>query len=252
MGVKKPYHRTVRAFTDGNYSKGGKGSYVRHPQYAQAPQAYVRAFEVLQRDFLKLLDFVEPADECGTTYSFQIHGLLMRVCIEVEANLKAIVYENEIARPGDDGLNMTLYRKLNASHHLSSYEVRLPIWRGKLGCRTPFSAWAGTGALEWYRAYNNSKHDREAEFYQANFHNLVDAFSGLVALLSAQFLSEDYSPHVGTIGFENGDIRSDFESAIGGYFLVKYPSDWTPDELYDFDLKAFWSDPSPFDKLRLT
>jgi hypothetical protein len=38
---------------------------------------------------IEAVDYVEPADQNLNTYSFRIHELLMRACIEVEANCKA-------------------------------------------------------------------------------------------------------------------------------------------------------------------
>ena len=35
-----------------------------------------------------------------------------------------------------------------------------------------------------------------------------------------------------------GGIDDGLKSAIGGYFRIKYPTDWTEDELYDFK----WAD----------
>jgi hypothetical protein len=92
---------------------------------------------------------------------------------------------------------MSEYRKLNASHCLSSYQVRIPVWRGEKSERQPFAAWASGGNLPWYGAYNATKHDRHESFDQATFQHLTDAACGLVALLTAQFLHHE-SPGKGT------------------------------------------------------
>ena len=36
------------------------------------------------------------------------------------------------------------------------------------------------------------------------------------------------------------------EPAIGGYFRVKFPTDWPVDEQYDFDWAAIENQPDPF------
>ncbi|MGY4353263.1 hypothetical protein ACVWXM_009780 [Bradyrhizobium sp. GM7.3] len=64
-----------------------------------------------------------------SAYSFRIHSLFMRTCIEIEANFKVILAENNCSRSGRQ-LNMVDYRRVDATHHLSSYEVMLPIWSG--------------------------------------------------------------------------------------------------------------------------
>ena len=56
----------------------------------------------------------------AVAFSYRIHALLMRTCIEVEANFKAILEENTFTPPPNRSLNMTDYRKVDATHHLSS------------------------------------------------------------------------------------------------------------------------------------
>jgi hypothetical protein len=246
MAVTKPYFRTARQLADGSYKSNGNGRYVSEARFAIAGHQYVLAFLLLQKDILELFDFVEPADVNLPCYSFRTHELHMRTCIEVEANCKAILSENGYVRRGD--WNMTDYRKLNATHHLSFYEVRTPIWRGTSGKRSPFAPWARSGALCWYQAYNAAKHDRHNQFPLANFENLLDAFCGLVALLSAQFITFDFQPAVYGVGY--GGPEGGFDTALGGYFHVKFPTDWATADRYDFNWQALQKDPDPF--LRLT
>jgi hypothetical protein len=80
----------------------------------------------------------------------------------------------------------------------------------------------------WYSAYNATKHDRHNEFVRANLENLLNAVSGLVALLSAQFCREDFSP--GPDLFAAEGPNDSFESAIGSYFRVKFPDEWPANE----------------------
>jgi hypothetical protein len=65
-----------------------------HPDYAKTPEQYIRAFKILQKDFIELFDYIEPADRNNPAYSYRTHALLMRVCIEIDANFKAIFVEN--------------------------------------------------------------------------------------------------------------------------------------------------------------
>lgn len=109
IGLPKPFRRTCRQFIDGEYAEGGRSQYIEHPKYAQAAEHYVRGFLVIQKDVLELFDHVEPADRNEGCYSYRIHALLQRVCIEVEANWKAIFRENgyEPRRP-----NIREYQKI--------------------------------------------------------------------------------------------------------------------------------------------
>lgn len=109
-----------------------------HPQFANSPGHDVRAFLLILKDLQELFDYVEPGDENLPCYSYRIHALLLRSCIEVEANCKAILKENGYTKASD--MNMGDYKKVNTTHHLSSYEIKIPHWNGAKGIRTPFQA----------------------------------------------------------------------------------------------------------------
>lgn len=139
MAVSKPYRRNVRQFTNGSYSESGKWMYILHPKFAQDPDKYVRGFLLLLKDVQELFDYVEPSDQNLRTHSFRIHELLLRSCVEVEANCKAILSENGYSKSSD--WNMADYRKINTTHRLSSYKVKVPYWTGAQNIRSPFFAW---------------------------------------------------------------------------------------------------------------
>src|SRR4051794_35699083 len=111
MGIMRPFRRTVRPFGDGKYPSGGDGCYIQHPKYASDAKQYQRAFTILQKDFLELTDYIEPAQANFCCYSYRTHELLMRTCAEIEANFRAIYADNGHRRPDD--LNMRDFFKLN-------------------------------------------------------------------------------------------------------------------------------------------
>ncbi len=245
-----PFRRTCRQFVDGSYGDSGKWMYILHPKFTQDPEHYVRAFTLIQKDLFELFDYIEPSDTNLPCYSYRIHALHMRTCIEIEANLKAILRENGYSRSGD--WNMNDYKILEGTHFLSAYEVKIPVWQGTANARMPFALWVGGAALPWYQAYNEAKHDRHDKFRQANFANLLDAISGLVAILSAQFYTHDFSPSAPTLALSGlGGPPSGYESAIGGYFHVKFPAAWPTADRYNFNWQSLSQNADPFQTLAL-
>jgi hypothetical protein len=243
-----PFRRTCRQFVDGTYANSGKWMYILHPKFAQDPEHYVRAFTLIQKDLFDLFDYIEPSDTNLACYSYRIHALHMRTCIEIEANFKAILRENGYSRSGD--WNMNDYKKLEATHLLSAYGIKFPVWQGTANTHMPFAPWASGGTLPWYQAYNEAKHDRHDKFCQANFGNLLDATGGLVVILSAQFYTHDFSPsrpNLALSGF--GGPPSGYEEAIGGYFHVKFPTTWPSAEQYAFDWQLLGQNADPFQSL---
>lgn len=99
MTITNSYYRTCRQFSDGSYASSGKAKYIERPEFAQDAAHYVRAFLLIQKDLINLFDYIEPSDQNLQTYSFRIHELLLRTCVEVEANFKAILRENGYSHP---------------------------------------------------------------------------------------------------------------------------------------------------------
>jgi hypothetical protein len=240
MGLTKPYRRTVRQLEDGSYANSGNGNYVLHQKYAQAPEHYIRAFLLLQKDLIKLFDYIEPADENLSAYSFRVHELLLRACVEVEANCKAILAANKYS--GRRSLNMDDYKKIEQSHKLSGYRVRFPTWHGIRAERTPFAAWATSSSLPWYRAYNSTKHDRHDNFELATFEHMLDAVCGCLVILSSQFRDGNFS---GFYALGGGGRSDGMELATGGYFFIGFPV-WPDNERYSFNWSELKDEADPF------
>ncbi|MCH8684271.1 hypothetical protein [Pedomonas mirosovicensis] len=246
MAVTRPYRRIIRQFADGDYAEGGRWMYIRHPKYATDPAHFIRSFLMIQRDLQSLLDFIEPADTNLQTYSFRIHQLLMATCMEIEANFKAIFFDNGCDL-GSKG-NIKTYEQVGKSHQLSGYEIKLPLWRERTMILRPFRNWPnaiGKGP-SWYQAYNNLKHNRHENFAQANLENLLNAIAGLAILLTAQFQHEAFSSGPDFLSISLEADTGGFESCIGDYFTVRYPTDWPENERYDFDWRQFKSEKDPF------
>jgi hypothetical protein len=163
--------------------------------------------------------------------------------VEVEANCKAILSENGYARAGD--WNMRDYKKIEKTHLLSAYEVKVPTWSGSSAMWTPFAAWRSGASLPWYKAYNETKHDRHLKFEEATFKHLIAASCGLLVLLSAQFETNDFSP--GNTLLAVGGAGDGMESGIGGFFRVRFPDNWPLELRYDFDWQTLCKESDPFD-----
>lgn len=242
MGIAKPYRRTFRQFKDGIYFGNMMEAYLEHPKYAQSPAHYIRAYLILLKDMQELFDYVEPADDNLQCYSYRIHELLLRACVEIEANCKAILIENGYTKSGR--MTMNDNKKIEASHRLSAYEIRMPFWRGAERKRCPFSAWQTSGTLPWYEAYNAAKHDRHNAFDKATLEHMTDAMSGLIILLSSQFFTCNYGAcnwyHIGE------RIYDGMQPTTGHYFRIKYPHDWPVGERYDFWWPEIQNETDPF------
>lgn len=259
MSISKPFHRNYRKVKEGSNSGYSDWAYIVDRDYAQSPEHYTRAFSIIQSDLMKLFEFLEPCDINLTTYSFRIHELLMRICIEVEANFKAILRENIYSPTYTNGIragqqrlendwNINDFRKVNKTHHLDNYTVEFPYWKGNNKRIRPFDKWATNGPLEWYQAYNKSKHDRFNSFEEANFKNLLYAYSGLFVLLSSQFRNHSFSTGGQSLGVLVDSYYAG-EFGIGGFLMIEFPTNWDEDEMYDFDWSKLKKESCRFQKI---
>lgn len=233
MNPNKPFRRTFRQMKPAVNSGYSQWAYIRDRDYATNAIHYVRAFLLIQDDLKRIFEFIEPSDENESVYSFRIHELYMRTCIEIEANFRAIMEDNKYT-PQIKNTNMTIYKKVDVSHRLSSYRTNLPIWTGTNDVFSPFASWKTCSMLSWYQDYNESKHNRQTGFKKANLSNLLNAVSGLLILLSAQFRTEEFSAASDVLG-TSGHGYHIFDPAIGSMFRIEFPNDWPEAEQYDFD-----------------
>ena len=264
MSFNKPFHRNYRPIKENGPQAGySDWAYIIDKGYAKNPEHYTRAFLIIQEDILKLFQFVEPSEINSNTYSFRIHELLMRICIEIEANFKAILKENIFTplykngkkagkpRPEKDW-KMSDFKIINKTHHLDNYAIELPFWKGNGNIRKPYISWETNGELPWYQAYNQSKHDRLESFETANFSNLIDAYCGLCVLLSAQFRHVDFRPgsdSIESVGYSYFGDDGIAGFGIGDYLMVDFPDNWNDDEKYEFDWTQLKKENSRFEKI---
>jgi hypothetical protein len=244
--IRLPFFRTFRKLKTHSNSGYSQYSYPLDKSYANNPVHYTRAFLLLQEDIKGLFEYIEPADENLSTYSFRIYELMFKCCSELEANFKAILRENGYGRATEADWNMKDYSKVNVSHMLSGYKVSYPIWRGKNFTFQPFEPWGRSDKLAWYQAYNNAKHNRNESFEDANFQNLLSAFAGLFILMTAQFSKHDFLPGVPVLAAGGSDYY-DGEFGIGSYLILEYPN-WPDKELYNFDWSKLKEMPERFRK----
>jgi hypothetical protein len=255
MPINKPYYRCYRPNI-----KENKLEYLRDKRNVENPYDYIRKLEIIYSRLEKIFEFVEPIDTNGDTFSIQLSSLLLDICTTIEANFRSIMNKNgykknpNIKRDKDiKSWNIYDYYKVNRSHHLSSYEIKIPFWKGDNNIRNPFENW---GKLKdsptWYQAYNHVKHNMIEKFNEATLNVVVDAFCGLAVIISAQFYDDEIlrDPDayiLESYGFPS--YRGDFLQTIKTPLLIKYPDDWTDEDKYDFNWNEIKSNPEPFNKV---
>lgn len=255
MAFPKPFHRNVRGMKPGPNAGYSGWAFIEDPDYAENAAHYTRALLLILDDLKSIFDYVEPSDEGKAAFSYRIHALLMRTCIEIEANLKAILEANVFSPQVGRSLTIRDFRRIDVTHHLSSYEAVLPIWNGVAPTIRPFEPWRSVRGLSapqgvplgWYQAYNASKHSRQQAFKQANLWTLIEAVAGLLIVVTAQFKTVTFDAGPDHLIMSSGPHPH--EHSIGELFRIKYPDDWADHEMYEFDWATLKTQADRFDKI---
>jgi len=234
--IDKPYRRIIRPFErlkDGScaYKQAGvDDNYYMDSDYAPNRVELVRAYSIIERDLVRLFEYIEPADKNRETYSHRLYELLLRASTEFEANCKGILGANDYNCPRD--FNICDYHKTNEASRLSEYEVRVSVWRGAPKVFRPLDKWSVGRSLVWYQAYNCVKHDRSRSFQKANLENVLSAVAGVLVVLFSQFYVLCFRAHAHVGLYHLGDGWFSHEDSI---FAIKPPTTWTETDFYRFD-----------------
>lgn len=202
-------------------------------------RSLVTTAHLIIQDLYELFNYIEPSNANLNTYSHRIYELLLRTSTEFEANCKAILLSNGYQTTGN--LNIPHYFKITQFAKLSEYEVTFGRWNNNRVFK-PFASWnSGTySPLPWYQAYNNVKHNRYANFNQANLEHLMNAIAGLLCILYAQ-----YGENMADACFEGISAIQESESKVStGTFEMSTPT-FPESDMYDFNWNYLKNDPSP-------
>lgn len=154
-------------------------------------RAAEQALRILIEKLDEILLYIEPSLSGLKAYGHKTRELLILSCTEVE-NLWTQYMK--IANVGPSGRSFTTndYVKLLGPLYLAEYEVSFKLFNG-IPEISPFLSWSSanpTQSLNWYDAYNKTKHDRSLHFSEATLENCLHALSAAIAMFCVR-----YSPY---------------------------------------------------------
>jgi len=131
-------------------------------------------FISLERDFEDSLQFIELDAINENCFSLAYLKMLFSACIETEAILKALI--------GATGGNINKWRPDILAKHPNFHQIKVSIPRYSMDIQ-PWASWATNTNPAWWRAYNDTKHNRGMNFRKANQAHTIEAIAGLFASL---------------------------------------------------------------------
>lgn len=248
MSLSAPYYRIYRPSINKSCFEDKTFGYAQDCRYIDLHEksSLLNATKLILKDFIEILDYVEPCDANLQTFSHRIYELLLRTCTEIEANMEGILNSNGYRKQGKGNINMDDYRKIESATKLSEYSVIMHQWRPDRTVR-PFEAWnTPNKPLPWYKSYNEVKHERSKNFEKANLENLSNAICGLLCILYAQF-----GKAIGQIDNISEKLVFSIEEDIIeiGQFDILLPT-FLESEKYCFDWNELKDTQEPYSKYR--
>lgn len=148
-------------------------------------QSFV-ALKLLLAKMQDIFETVEPGQTNLHTHGHRIRELLLLAAMEVEASWAAVLRANGYS---GDRFTTRDYVKLLAPMLLDSFSLELRSYP-EFPSVTPFKGWAAqspTKSLDWYDAYNQTKHNREECLDVATLERAVNAVGAAAVMFYAQF-----------------------------------------------------------------
>ncbi len=149
------------------------------------------AYKLMVDDFLQLIEFVAPSKNNYDTFSHRLYQLQFRIATEFENICKIIIRDKFNGSPCK---NIMDYHIINSTYNLHKYNVGLLFALPKTYNVRPFKQWRDGHSLFWYQSYNNVKHDRNKNFEEANYRNVVYSLSALHLLLFKYYEADFFNP----------------------------------------------------------
>lgn len=148
-------------------------------------QSFV-AMKLLLTKMQDVFETVEPSQANLQTYGHKIRELLLLAAMEVEASWAAVLKANNYT---GNRLTTKDYVKLLTPMCLDSFSLNLRSYH-EFPTIAPFKSWtvqSPTQSLEWYDAYNQTKHNREECLGVATLERAVNAVGAAAVMFYAQF-----------------------------------------------------------------
>lgn len=135
-------------------------------------------FIALERDLEVVSRYIEFATPNFEVYSIELAHLLFAAASEVDVIAKLVCQQVSPAAPCG---NIEQYRTVLLVEFPNLPTTHIFVSRYGLTL-TPWDNWAGPNNPDWWRSYNNVKHERDAHFQEATLKNALNALGGLLII----------------------------------------------------------------------
>ena len=175
-------------------------------------------FISLEKSLNETTRYVELSDKNFSVFSVEYARILLSTAAEVDVVCKLLC---EQINPSSKAGNIDDYRKVILAKYPNFPKIKIQVPHMEADI-APWEDWDKSKNPDWWRNYNNVKHERVSYFDEANLKNSLHALCGLFALLLYYYQPEAYQ----------GDLQPfpqiiDYDRFPG--FLIAHPGMELPD-----------------------
>ncbi|MBN1184318.1 MAG: hypothetical protein JXB49_18655 [Bacteroidales bacterium] len=140
------------------------------------PKHHWNYYLALEKDLENLSRYIEFCNDNLQTYSIELTHLLLSASSEIDVIMKEIC---EILDSTQNANNINDYRQI-VKANLPDF-VNEEIWLDRFSLSyKPWINWTGETNPDWWRSYNNVKHQRNNHYNEANLQNTINAIGALL------------------------------------------------------------------------
>lgn len=152
-------------------------------------QRAIKSLKILTERLDDILMYIEPDSTSLQSYGHKTRELLILACTEVESFWQFYLKQANIVKPRPTTND---YVKLHHGLFLEDYKLSLNSYPFIVSYK-PFAGWdinRPTQSLDWYDAYNETKHDMYTNFSKATLEKCIKAVMAAITLFCVR-----YSPY---------------------------------------------------------
>lgn len=140
------------------------------------PKHHWNYFLAIEKDLENLSRYIEFSNENLGTYSIELTHILLSASSEIDVIMKQLC---TLLDSSQTTKNIDQYKNIIQAQLQSFINEEVCIDRYGLSYR-PWDNWNGTQNPNWWKSYNNVKHQRNDHFNEANLQNTINAVGALM------------------------------------------------------------------------
>jgi hypothetical protein len=147
---------------------------------------YWHYFIAIEEELIIISKYIELTQDNFNVYSIELTKLFLSICSEIDVVSRVLCKDVDLAlyekERGDNNPNMNLFRKIIMKFFPRFYSTNITLPTNNLSFQ-PWLEFNNDANPNWWKQYNDVKHERSQYYKDANLKNVLFSMSGLLVLL---------------------------------------------------------------------